>query len=429
MYSIKSRYSQSIAPWIIWGLAAFFFFAHYFVRVSPSVMFPQIMAEFHVTGAALGVLIGLFYYAYSGMQIPVGLLADTLGARLLLSIAALFCGVSIYLFAQATVIETVYVSRFLFGLVAAAAFVSALKLTVVWFKPSQVALIMGITQGLGMLGAAFGQAPMEWLTQELGWRNTLTYISMGFLLLALLSILLVRNSPSHVHAKASRIQRPGLREFKHVICHKMTWINALYAGLIFTPVAIIGESWGVEFIKAVHQPTQGVVWGHLPAPSFAISLVFMGWLIGGPLAGLCADKWGRRPVMLGSALCGMVLLPCFLYLPHLNTSVIYGLMFALGFTNTGLIASYAVSGEIHSKQVAGFSISITNMCTVLMGALLHPLIGWVLDVRSKGFDALGLPIYSAQDWQLTLSTLPICAALAFIFAFMVKETLVKEKTS
>lgn len=47
-------------PWVVWGLAAFFFFAEYFARVAPGVMVPELMRDFHVGAAALGSLSAFF---------------------------------------------------------------------------------------------------------------------------------------------------------------------------------------------------------------------------------------------------------------------------------------------------------------------------------------------------------------------------------
>jgi sugar phosphate permease len=67
--------------WVLWGLAAFFYFFEYFLRVAPSVMVPQLMETFSVDATAIGTLSAFYFYIYAPMQIPVGVLTDRYGAR------------------------------------------------------------------------------------------------------------------------------------------------------------------------------------------------------------------------------------------------------------------------------------------------------------------------------------------------------------
>ena len=57
---------HELYPWLIWALAAAFFFAEYLARVAPSVMVPDLLQAFHVNALSLGVLSGFFYVAFSG---------------------------------------------------------------------------------------------------------------------------------------------------------------------------------------------------------------------------------------------------------------------------------------------------------------------------------------------------------------------------
>ena len=43
----------------------------FFVRVAPSVMISELMRDFAVSGAILGNLSAVYFYAYAGMQIPL----------------------------------------------------------------------------------------------------------------------------------------------------------------------------------------------------------------------------------------------------------------------------------------------------------------------------------------------------------------------
>src|ERR1700730_15944572 len=82
----------------IWGLAAVFYFYELVLLVSPSVMLNDLTLTFSTSAEQLGSLAAFYYYAYAAMQIPVGLLMDRFGPRILLTLAALFCALGCLIF-------------------------------------------------------------------------------------------------------------------------------------------------------------------------------------------------------------------------------------------------------------------------------------------------------------------------------------------
>src|SRR5687768_6752451 len=164
---------MNFSPWLIWGLGAAFFFAEYVARVAPSVMVPELMKSFNVDAMAIGSLSAFFSYAYVSMQIPVGILVDRYGPHRLLTVMCIVCGLGCFLFAAASNIISANLGRFLMGFGASFAFVGSLKLAVLWFPANRFGLLAGLTQAVGMVGAAIGQAPISLVVAHLGWQTTL----------------------------------------------------------------------------------------------------------------------------------------------------------------------------------------------------------------------------------------------------------------
>ena len=101
-----------IYAWLMWALGAAFFFVEYFARVSPSVMIDQLMQHYAVTAVGVGSISAFFYYAYVGMQLPVGLMVDRYGPHRLLSLMAASCAGGCVLFALANDFHAGQVARF-----------------------------------------------------------------------------------------------------------------------------------------------------------------------------------------------------------------------------------------------------------------------------------------------------------------------------
>lgn len=65
-----------LRAWIIWFLSALFMCFKNAIEVSPSIMAPELMREFSLTGAEMGNFAAFYFYAYLILQIPAGLLID-----------------------------------------------------------------------------------------------------------------------------------------------------------------------------------------------------------------------------------------------------------------------------------------------------------------------------------------------------------------
>ena len=73
-------------PWIVWALASSFLLYKNFLTVVPSVMNDDLMRTFIIAGAATGNLVAFYFYSYTVMQIPVGIILDKFSTRYLLTI-------------------------------------------------------------------------------------------------------------------------------------------------------------------------------------------------------------------------------------------------------------------------------------------------------------------------------------------------------
>ncbi len=421
-FPVKTKDSRS--AWFFWSLGALFFFTHYIVRVSISVITADLMHEFTITALELGKLSGFFYVGYLFMQLPAGFFLDRFGPRLLLALSAILCGCSALMLSLSGNITEVYFARLFFGLVAAFAFVGSIKLARAWFSPKHLGLVIGLTQGMGMLGAATGNGPLSHLVSNIGWRPSLQLVAMALLTLGALIAIFVRNHPTNVDPKADDIidhtPKPKLWNYiAQVLWCRYTWFNALYAGLIYAPVEVFGELWGVSFLVGVHQIS------HAEAAR-AGSLIFLGWFCGGPLFGWLADQIGRRPTMIISAIAGLIIVPTLIYATGLSALHIAIIMFIFGLSNAGLIAAYTVAGEMHPEHSTGLSVGITNMISVIIGACLQPVIGLLINFYWDGQYLNGIPAYSAEAFQSAMRILPLCPLLALICAICLKETLKKD---
>lgn len=401
--------------YLIWFLGAFFFFIDYIIRVSPSILTPTLMQFFHTNAFAIGGFSGFFYYAYIGMQIPVGILVDRFGPKRLLIGSTLICAFSTFLFAEMQHLYMGFFSRFLMGFGASFAFVGTLKLISVWFKAERFAFLAGLTQAMGMVGAMIGQGPMAAIYHSFGWQNSLFAMAVVFLFLALGMFLFIKESPPQkTHTPPISIRS----SLAAILKNKQNWLNCLYIGLLYAPSACFGEQWGASFLSRIQDIS-------IEQAGRETGIMFIGLAIGCPILGWLSDRIGRRVIIM--QIC--VVLCCLLLI-----AVIYGhttipytwLLFAYGFFNSGIVVSYALASEINPHNQTGIALGVTNMASVIIGAIMIPIVGLILDKLWTGILVHNIPQFTIQEYQLAFAALPIGFILAFIITFFQKETFCKK---
>lgn len=412
----QERKYQMAFAWLVWGLATGFYFSDYMARVAPGVMHRYLQIDFGINEAEFGILTASFYVPYILMQIPVGLTVDRVSIKWLLTTMSLLTAFGCCVFGLANGLFTASVGRMLIGFSAAFAFICSLRLATSWFPPTMLGLLAGLTQSLGMLGAAAGDAPVSFLVSNVGWRHSMLIIAFLFIALAGLLYQFVQDKPGQSRHEVKAEERISiLQSLKTILSNRQTWLNAFYAGFLFGPTAVIGEAIGPAYLQF------GRGFGAHDA-AFATGLIFIGWGISGPLSGWLSDRIGRRkPIMILSALCGVIFTFIFVCTPSLTHTSAYLIFFGFGLTNTGVAIAYAVSTELHERKVVGTSIAFTNMASIFVGASLQPLVGRLVDMAA-GPRAYNVESLVLSDFQAGLKLLPLCSLIALILAFTIKET-------
>lgn len=418
-YPSSFPWTAKARAWVIWIVAATFYSFEFFQRVSPSVMINDLMQSFAVSAEQVGILGALYFYAYAITQIPVGMLLDKYGPRLLLTLAALGVAIGSWLFAAATQFWMVEVARIIIGIGSAFAFIGCLTLAAAWFPADRFALVVGLTNMLGVIGALAGEAPLAEFVHYLDWRAAMHIAGLVGIALSLVIWLIVRDRPSYspvpVHYELKKKPHTLWYGLKLMITTPQSWLIALYAGLMVAPIIAFAELWAVPFLKNLYAIDKATA-------AEMVSLVFVGIATGGPFNGWLSGKVHyRKKIMYAGNILAIVVLMAIIFLPHLSIFIRSLLLFCLGFTVSSMLLAFPLNCEIQSPDISGTAIAFTNMVIMFIGAVFQPMIGKILDKDWMGNLINGAQAFNYQDYRIALSVLPVCLLISLLIIFFINE--------
>jgi len=401
--------------WLVLALSACFLFYKYVLQVSPAVMSDHLMQTFSLSGTSLGFLVGFYFYTYSIMQIPAGILLDRYSVVKQTAVAIFICACGTFLFSQTHSFIFACLARLLIGFGAAFATISYMKLASVWFPSRYFALLSGLFGTACMSGAGVAEAPLAWSVNLVGWRETLFFCAIVGFILTVVFLFFVRDKKSGNNTSSDNTKTSALSSLLTVLKNKGNWPLLFYSGLAFTPVSVFGGLWGVPFLMQAY---------HLPrtTAAFSASLVFFSFAIGGPMLGWLSNyaRSRRQVIALGT---GLALICCSLiiYVPNLPLWLLNLAIIGFGFGASSFLLSYAIGKDINSPALTATVIGVINMGDALFGALAEPLIGRFLD---KGWDGKMLHhvrLFSTHDYRLSLSVLSAYLVLALLSCLFIRE--------
>jgi MFS family permease len=403
-----------LLPWLVWGMSALFVSYQMLLQTAPSVMINDFEQAFAINAFGVSLLASSFYYPYVLLQIPAGMLIDRVQPRYCLTACLLGIVLFTVILASSHDLNTARSARILQGVFSTPSVVPALYLAAIWFPARRFALIAGLTEMIGMSGSALGQIMLAPACGYFGWRAALIGCAMAGLILAGLTWFIIRNKTSGDSAiiEASAPHKTHiLRDLLTVISYPQAWINGLFSGLLFSVSGAFGAFWCIPYL--IHTYSMS-----LNLAAAASSMTLFGSAIGAPGVGWLSDKLGlRRLPMIISTAVALVLMLVILYLPMTNLTVLFVLLFLLGFFGSVYVIPYAVIRDFVPANVRGTAMGYTNMMSILIGApLLQPLIGWILNSDLKQ------TANNASAYQHALIVLPLALGVGLVLAFFSRET-------
>ncbi len=435
--AIRSPDRPTHVRWTVLALACSSSWLLYFHRYAFALIKPELVEEWDLDTDTLGWLDFTFAAGYTFPQLPMGVLGDLAGARIVLPamILAWSVGLALHAFAPSTAV--LYAARGTLGVGQSGAFASLSRITKTWFRPA----IRSKTQGL--IGVFFGRAgglsayllfgPV--FVALLGdWRSAVYLLAGIGIAQSIIFFALFRNSPrehpgvnsteaalieghnpQHELSGKEKPKKSTYRElFRRMSPRSILNLAALNLQSILSTIADnMYSNWIPLFLAQVYGFNTKQLWiSALPLLGGAIGGVLGGWLNDYFIARTGNRRWTRTCVALtGKGLAAVTLLIA-LFTAWDNPYLFCGMLFFVKlFGDCSLTTSWSVVTDIGGKATA--SVFAFNNSVAGIGAMLAaPMYGVLVKYYDNDWTimfkiACATYALCALSWLLVNCTIPI----------------------
>lgn len=170
--------------WTIAGVLGVGSFVNYVDRVNLSIAGPEMMREFHLSAAQLGVVASAFLWTYAVLQLPIGAIIDRIGVRWVNRAAAALWAIASFLTASAGGLGLLLVSRLVLGFGEAPTIPAGWKAIGQWFPRSERGRATAVFDGCAKISNVLGIPVMAFLVTAFSWHAAFVFtgvLSLGYL--------------------------------------------------------------------------------------------------------------------------------------------------------------------------------------------------------------------------------------------------------
>jgi sugar phosphate permease len=361
--------------WVIFASVLFTYLFMSAQRTAPGLITEQLMLDFHASTATIGFITSIQFFVYTGLQIPMGLMADRFGPNFFLIVGALLTGVGNMIYSLALNEAILFFARILTGIGDSTIWVNLVLILGIWFSKKEFTRLIGVAGMTGSLGFLFASVPFSAVIDFLGWRGT--FLLSGIILSVcgiFLYIILIKKQQQALFVKKESEREKISVILRRIFTTRQAWM------LFFCHFGIVGgfigfiSSWAVPYAMNIYGMSR-------MDASQLIMLSFTGALIGAPVIGWISSRLEeiKRPYIF-FYLVNLCCWSTFLFFDGRPPMVILVFLFLIiGFCFGANSLTFAAVRQSFSVKEAGFVTGFANTGGFLSAVLLPGIFGAILD--------------------------------------------------
>jgi sugar phosphate permease len=414
--------------WLVFGIMALAYVFVYFHRQCPAVVAVDLQRAFQASASLVGLMASAYFYPYACLQLPAGLLSDSLGPRLTTTLFLLVAVAGSILFGLATNAGVAVAARVMVGIGVAMVFIPTMKLLSQWFRPNEFALMASIVNIMGGVGVFLATRPLALFSAWIGWRASFQVIGVLTLVIAVLVWIIVRNRPQDMGWPAiAEIDRndggtasspqeiPLWGGARRVVTEPLFWPLAIWFALATGIFFSFAGLWAGPYLQHVYGMSKGEV-------GSVLSMIALGLILGSPVMSFLSDrllKSRKKVLMLSTAFLVGELIVLYMAPAGLPGWALYlAVFFLCVFAASVVPIAFTTTKELFPVQMAGTSVGTVNLFPFLGGALMQVFLGKVLDAYPRSESGA----YPLDAYSAVLGILLLIAIVALACTFFTKET-------
>lgn len=359
--------------YLAWAAVAMAYAIAFLQRVSPQSVSLNFMADFKTDAAGVAMLASSYFWGYTLMQIPAGLLVDRYGVKRVVLFSMVASSLGSAAFALAPNLLDVFAARLVVACGDALVFTALLKLVAQSFSDERFGVMSGISQVSGYVGGVIATTPLAAAVTGFGWRACFLFIAcVGLVNLVFAKFALKPDPPS----QSNKTLRSVLAAARQSLSYVANWGCAMTFASHFAVVTTLSGVWGIPMVAHF--------FGISPSAAATPLLAFMiGNAAGSIFLGHAADRAAAaldialiRICLFRMVLIGMLLPP----LAHA-----FGLVYVMiVFTALGLVAGGTVplvlkcTKRLYTTDLIGVGASVNTTAAGLFAGLSQPVIGFAM---------------------------------------------------
>jgi len=357
-------------------------------------------AKFHTTAEQLSILAVAQLAVYAAMQIPVGVLLDRFGARILLAFGALSMAAGQFTVAYASNLSLAVIGRMLVGFGDAFTFISLIRLINGWYSGRRASQLQQWLGNAGQAGQIVSAVPFAYLLHTTGWITSFSMWATIAAIFAVASWFLVRDEPTPGIKRGFSFSNSGklLRESVKLSSTRMAfWVH--FTTQSSTTVIVL--LWGVPFLEQAEGLPKATV------SAILSSFVLIGFVVGLCYGQLCAHRpqWRRNTLLVSTSLtlaswALLISWPGPAPLPLIVVWLVFTSM-----TAPASMVAFDYTRQYVPKHELGTANGFVNIGGFVASFTMMFIIGLVLDVRFALFGkAAGETLYSINGFRTAFIT-------------------------
>ncbi|NWG02639.1 MAG: MFS transporter [Syntrophaceae bacterium] len=362
------------------------------IRNSYGVLLPEMLPSLKISKKEAGLIYGSFFMAYTIFSPLLGLLADRVNLRALLTLFLGILGIGTLLMGYSSTLLEAMVFFLLAGIGSSACWSPVVPLVQRWTSDQRRGMILALVDAGSSVGIAISSVMMPIIVGAFDWRMGWKSLGVMAFFLAGINFLLVRDSPvenpSLPHSKFNQpLNQPAGTLYLNILKDK----KFLLIGVSYL---LIGFSTLIPLTFIATYAVQELMFRYDAAARlvtvFAITSIF------GKIAlGILSDRLGRiQTIVLCEAL---VVLGCFGMFALPGFWALYLSMVVFGFGFGAIWPLFALCApDYFSQRNAGFIVGFWTLF-LGVGLVISPIIaGWIADGTGRFMWSFMLAMVTAM---------------------------------